>query len=112
MPSVAIHGGIVHVDAAPGVVVLSNGSMTNGHVLPVAAARELVGLLDAVLADDASPGMVGSVAMTNGRLLFLKVWPTAVTIAVERDQHSGWTFRMKDQIEGLRDAIAEASRAG
>lgn len=96
-----------------GVVAITDGRAITTHTVPTlqaANARELVGLLDRAMADDAPTGLVGSVLMSSGRLLHVKRWGYAVGLSTHPNpaEHGGWTFTMVDQVRGLRDALSRA----
>jgi hypothetical protein len=96
-----------------GVTIADTHALHANHTFDAVRARELVELLDTALNADAPHGLVGSVPTTSGRVLHVLRWPAAVTISdhPEPRAHSGWTLRMRDQVEALRDAIAGAAGA-
>jgi hypothetical protein len=105
--TVCCDGGVLRVVRAPNEVGIADASPVIRLTRP-AQARELVALLDQAMSDDA-PGVVGSVLMTNGRLLHVKRWACHVGLSELADAHSGWVFRMRDHVEALRDALDTAA---
>lgn len=104
-------GAVLHVGRAGGAVTIADGSTPrNGHVISIEETRKLVGLLDEALKPDCRVrGLLGGVALTNGRELFVKRWPSAVSVAKTRDGHSGWALVLVDQVRELRDALDKAT---
>jgi hypothetical protein len=85
--------------------------MTQAPTLHVAQARALVELLDRAMADETPRELIGSVLMSDGRLLHVRRWPWHVGVSNHPNprEHSGWTLRMYDQVEALRNAIDRAT---
>jgi hypothetical protein len=101
----AIEAGPVQVGRNEHGVSISHGSGgPSWDVLDLEQARELVRVLDRAMADDAPDGLIGSVAMLNGRHVYVTRWPAAVSLRVRVD-HSGVTLSMIEQVRALRDAI-------
>ena len=111
----AVEGGPVSVGRDARGVTIGHGA--NNRVgrawdaLGPEQAQLLVELLDEALAAS-SAREIGSVTMLNGRSLHVIRWPMAVSLRVRRGEHSGFTVRVRDQAEGLRAALDEATTNG
>lgn len=108
--TVAFDGGVLTVlRSRAGVTITDAGG---GHTVRVDQARELCELLDRALSDyqTAPRGLIGSVATADGRSLHVKHTGHHVSIDELPDAHSGWTLRMVDQVEALRDALDRATQ--
>lgn len=107
--TVGFDGGVLRVLRAPSEVAITDASRAMRIMRP-AQALELCALIDRATAVDAPTTTIGCVLMTNGRPLHVKRWPYAVGLSnhLGPGAHSGWRFRMRDQVEALRDALETA----
>jgi len=101
MPAVHVGGGLlVKLRAGAGVAL-------DRDLLPFDSAVELVKLLDTALDSECEHGPLGNVPLADGRRLYVRRWPTAVTIGTTAP---GVTLTLVDNVAAARDAIAELAR--
>lgn len=110
MARVHLDGNVMQVARSCETVTLGGARGVTGEVktLRLAQAQELCGLLDKAMRHDTPGGIVGVVLTVDGRRLFVKRSAAAVSLTDHPREHAAWTARLLDQVQALRDAIADA----